>query len=167
MAAMRALLRHVLPVLVGALALAPSAVLAHSNSVDSNPADDSTIVALPKVATVTFNERVSTAALALTGPDGKVRELRPRVEGAVVSATLPDEKLRGAYVLAYRVVSADGHPVTGEIEFRVATREAGLRSDTSSAPADPTPPGFPVGVVIGGAVIVLGAALSLLRASRK
>ena len=40
------------------------------------------------------------------------------VAGPVVSAKVGDgDYLAGEYLLKYRVVSADGHPVTGEIRF--------------------------------------------------
>jgi len=169
MAAMRAVLRRVPLALLVAVVFAPTAATAHSNSVDSDPADDSTVPTLPHVATVTFNEPVSQAAVALTGPDHQVAKLRSRIDGTVVSAKLPKNGLKGAYVLAYRVVSEDGHPVTGEVEFTVTSGEKVSAQASTSAPSqsDRSESSFPVWALIAGAAVLLAAAIMLVRADRK
>jgi methionine-rich copper-binding protein CopC len=166
---MRAVLRRVLPALMVALVFAPAVATAHSNSVDSDPADDSTLPALPRVATVTFNEPVSQAAVALTGPDRKVTKIHATVAGTVVSAALPKSGLKGAYVLAYRVVSEDGHPVTGEVEFTVTVGEkvSGQARASTSPRSESAASGVPMWVLIGGAAVLLGVAITLVRAARK
>jgi methionine-rich copper-binding protein CopC len=174
MTAMRAVLRLVLPVAIATLALVPSAALAHSNSVDSDPADDARIPTLPRVATVTFNEPVADAAFALTRPDGRTVKIRAGIDGVVVKAALPKDGVKGDYVLAYRVVSEDGHPVTGEVEFTVttgvvapATGEA-IPGEVKTATAESWALGLPpFWGIAGGAAVLLVAAILLVRAARR
>jgi methionine-rich copper-binding protein CopC len=151
------------------LALSPTAAVAHSNSVDSEPRDDARIATLPRTATVTFNEPVSEAALALTQPDGRVVTLRARVSGTVVTAPLPTGGTKGRYVLAYRVVSEDGHPVTGEVEFTVTAGNDAASPAKTTEPAPTKRWGFgvpPWGVGAGAAVLLALAGL-LVRAARR
>ena len=55
------------------------------------------------------------------------------IAGPVVSAKVGDgEYPAGVYLLKYRVVSADGHPVTGEISF--STQSVSIIGSTPSEP---------------------------------
>lgn len=132
-----AALTLVLPVLatlgVGAT-LAPAA--AHASLSASDPAADSRIQELPEVVTLTFNQDMRGPAYVLvTGPDGEQADGDPVVEGAEVTQAV-DPGPAGDYTLSYRVVSDDGHPVTGTIAFTVTDG-----ADGTSDPAttnDPT-----------------------------
>jgi len=176
MTLMRALGRSFVLLVLAAIAFAPSGAFAHSNSVDSDPADDARVKTLPRVATVTFNEPVAQAAFALTEPGGHVVKVKASIDGPIVTASLPKTGPKGDYVLAYRVVSADGHPVTGEVEFTVATGRAPQAqaqaqgqaqgpSDTSTTATGAL--GVPLWGVIGGAAILAVLAALLVRAARR
>lgn len=172
MARMRAFGRWTVLSLLVISALAPSVAVAHSNSVESDPANGARIEVLPRVATVTFNEPVSEAALALTPPDGRVDTLRAQISGTVVSAPLPSVHDKGDYVLAYRVVSEDGHPVTGEVKFTVTTGAdpvvvAPAESGTSSTSSAGWAFDISLAGVIGGALVLVVLAVLLVRAARR
>lgn len=176
MTIMRALGRSMVLMVLAAIVFAPSGAFAHSNSVDSDPADDAHVKTLPRVATVTFNEAVSEAAFALTEPGGQVVKVKASITGAVVTASLPATGPKGDYVLAYRVVSADGHPVTGEVEFTVTTGRAPQAQvqaqDPAQDPADTSTTSsgafaVPLWGVIGGAAVLLVIAALLVRAARR
>jgi len=83
----------------------------------------------------------------------------------------------GVYQIGYRVVSADGHPVSGKTSFTLTT--AGPGSANAQAPAattvpnavpsaaPPEPAGAPVWPWIVGAVVLVGAGVVLaLRLGR-
>lgn len=107
-----------------ALLVLPSAS-AHSALVLSNPTNDQVLEAFPSEMSLTFNEELISIegeyvnTLNLEGADGASYDLlTPTVVGAALSAKAsPAEYPAGRYLLSYRVVSADGHPVTGEISF--------------------------------------------------
>ena len=97
----------------------------HSALESSNPAIDQVLEAFPSEMSLTFNEELisiegeSVNTLTLQGTDGANYDLlAPAVVGAVLSAkTGSADYPAGDYLLKYRVVSADGHPISGEIAF--------------------------------------------------
>ncbi|MET3808014.1 methionine-rich copper-binding protein CopC [Nakamurella sp. UYEF19] len=106
------------------LGLAGSAS-AHDVLVSSDPADGSTVAVAPTVITFTFDQPVQNfdPVVSLIGPDGKQYATgTPAISGNVVTGTVGAGPA-GAYTAAYRIVSADGHPVTGEVRFTLAGDE--------------------------------------------
>jgi methionine-rich copper-binding protein CopC len=97
----------------------------HSALKSSNPAIDQVLEVFPSEMSLTFNEELisiegeSVNTLTLQGADGtSYGLLAPTVVGAILSAkTGSSEYPAGSYLLSYRVVSADGHPIRGEIAF--------------------------------------------------
>jgi copper transport protein len=104
-------------VLFAALA-ASSAAFAHASLVRAEPADGAMLAEPPKVLTLTFNEPVSPLVMRLVGPGGEVIAPPAAAEDRVVTVT-PPRLRQGSYVLSWRVVSPDGHPVGGSLLFSV------------------------------------------------
>ena len=99
---------------------------AHASLVGSDPEDGTTVAASPSTITFTFNENIANPAyISVTAPDGSkidvsgVRAVDTRITGTVAAV---DQK--GRYTAAYRVVSADGHPVEGTIHYSTTTGRA-------------------------------------------
>ena len=98
---------------------------AHASLVSSEPADDALLAAAPKQFVLTFNEAVTPLALRLTGPSVAALPLADalvRDTSLVIQAPEPEDPDRlgqGTYVLSFRVVSGDGHPVGGTVVFSV------------------------------------------------
>jgi hypothetical protein len=116
------------------LVLVPTAATAHTNTVETNPDDGAVLETLPAEATVTLGEAPKRADVVLEAPDGTVHKLQTGVADTTITAELPSTGPRGDYTLSYRVVSADGHPVTGSATFTVTTGPAPV--GTAPAPAD-------------------------------
>jgi copper resistance protein C len=114
------------------LPIAPAS--AHATLIRSDPKDGATVRELPSEVSLEFNEEVgSPAYVEVTASDGTdVAAGEPDILGAVVTLPLGSEGPAGTYTLAYRVVSADGHPISGELTFDVTTG--------SSPRGDPTGP---------------------------
>ncbi|WP_051759193.1 copper resistance CopC family protein [Herbidospora cretacea] len=130
---------------VAALLLPSAPAAAHTSLRSSDPAENAQVTALPKV-TLEFSESVRFPAVVLTGPDGERYENgKPRVDGRkIVQDVGPPSALpSGAYTIAYRVVSRDGHPVEGEIPFTYEPAQPGAVSPPAQpvvqAAAAPTP----------------------------
>jgi hypothetical protein len=71
----------------------------------------------------------------VTGPDGsRATSGKPRVDAATVRQPLATGPA-GDYTVAYRVVSEDGHPVTGELTFTVSGGGSGSAPSESSSAA--------------------------------
>lgn len=99
--------------------------MAHSVLVSSDPAKDSSIATAPAAVTLVFNEPLDRGFTELTvlGPDGSSHWEggTPVVTGEKLSAPLRALGAAGVYTVKYRVVSADGHPVSGSVPFTLTT----------------------------------------------
>jgi len=94
---------------------------AHDVLISSDPADGSTVQTAPATVTLTFDQPVQDfePVITMTGPDGQSYQSgSPTVDSTVVTSAVGEITQAGEYVIAYRVVSADGHPVTGEVKFQ-------------------------------------------------
>jgi len=103
---------------------------AHAELLTATPADGSRLESAPSAIELTFNEPVQVVAggVRLFGPDQTVVSLSPEGSDARVTADLPTGLADGSYTLSYRVLSADGHPVSGVITFGIGVE-----------PGDPAP----------------------------
>ena len=151
------------------LLLAGRPASAHATLQTTDPAADAVVDAVPDTVTLTFDEPVAapTGAVQVVSPDGG------RVDGAVTLAdgdkvvgVAVDGDAKGTYTVAYRVVSDDGHTITGSFVFHVQTR-TGAASIDQDVPTTTAAAGA-IGRWLGyaGAVTVVGSALLLLLARR-
>ncbi|WP_405443768.1 copper resistance protein CopC [Streptomyces avidinii] len=105
---------------------------AHAGLSASDPADGSVLQAAPQQVTLTFTESVSFSddSLRVLSPENERANPRPaqHVDGKDNTARveLSDELPQGTYTVAWRVVSADGHPISGAFIFSI-----GKPSDTT------------------------------------
>lgn len=118
------------------------ALPAHSVLVSSNPADGATVKTVPAQVTLTFNEDIDPKLLqvVLTGPDAKPVGGTPTATGATVSTPVTRQAGNGTYKVVFRVVSADGHPISDALSFVVAAPAA---TPTSTSPTTSTPAATP------------------------
>lgn len=120
---------------LGWLAAAPAAH-AHDELLSSSPADGESLDAAPSEATFTFSGEIAPVGVvfALTDADGATLSLPtvPKVAGTEVTQQLPPLE-GGQYELGWRVVSSDGHPISGTVTFTVA----GSASTGSADPSEP------------------------------
>jgi len=114
-----------------------SPALAHDTLLESSPGADASVQTLPEELTLTFSADVITGdgatAVVVTDAEGEpVSDGEPEVEGAVVTQPLTSEGDAGVYDVVWKVVSSDGHPISGEFSFTVET-------STASEPTTPSP----------------------------
>jgi len=97
---------------------------AHAILKSSEPASGAALASSPKQIVLDFNEAVEfdLGGVTLTDAGGSALTLGKARHRAgtdnVAEATVPP-LAPGVYVVGYRIVSADGHPVSGNIVFRV------------------------------------------------
>lgn len=117
----------------------PTWVGAHAELESSNPGAESVLSVMPESISLTFSEALialegeKVNTIALSDPTGRDVPLSPSVvENTTLSTEIADLANSafepGEYKITYRVVSADGHPVSGSISFT-------LKPD-QSAPTD-------------------------------
>lgn len=148
---------------------------AHNQLIASSPADEATVQESPASVELTFDQPVQQGeglnTVAITGPDGANWGVGPaEVSSNVVTATVDELGPAGEYRIGYRILSADGHPVSGELTFTLATAGDGTPAPaedqagdeaSGSDDSDDGDGGLPIWVWILGAVVLLGAGLTV------
>lgn len=163
---MRKMLVGVLAVLFACAFAAAGTASAHSGAVSSVPENGSTVEVGPARASITFNEELQQnfPSLTVVGPDGRLwSKGKALVEGRSVSVELGELGPVGEYTIAFRVTSADGHPVSGTRTFtlsKAGTGTPGARPGEDKAD-DGGDGGVPVWVFIAAWVVLFGAGLAV------
>ncbi|ANE78466.1 hypothetical protein A7U43_03130 [Mycobacterium adipatum] len=124
------------------LALGSGTAAAHTAMTASDPAEGSTPIAAPVSITLTFNEEINpTFASAVLNDAGGRNWLTnsPQVQGSQLRVDLgPDLLPNGEYTVGYRVLSADGHPVSGSFAFTL-NAPGSQQSTPAAAPGSDIP----------------------------
>jgi copper resistance protein C len=100
---------------------------AHASLVSSNPEDGSALSMPPTSVELTFNEELlpDTVEIAVTTEAaGLITGTEFTTVGPTVQVTWPRNLPNDTYKVAYRVVSNDGHPITGAISFSYTGSDA-------------------------------------------
>lgn len=107
---------------------------AHNTLIGSDPEDGSRIATAPSRITLTFDQPVrrTLAQVTVTGPEGFTRTAAVTVDDETVTADVGELGPAGRYTVGYRVLSNDGHPVSGKITF---TLTAPAQASPSPAPS--------------------------------
>ncbi|MEN4446538.1 copper resistance protein CopC [Mycobacterium sp. SM3041] len=96
---------------------------AHAVLVSSDPVDGATLPAAPTRVTLSFDEPVRLipgAVQVISNSGARVdREVRQRSGNTAVELDLPPNLPRGSYTATWRLMSADGHEVSGSVSFGV------------------------------------------------
>ena len=163
--------RRVLPGLaVAALAVAVAAApaSAHAELESTDPAQSAVLAAAPRQVVLHFGEpveiefgslRVFTAAGRRVDEGGAHH---PAGQGSAVAVGLPARLPVGTYVVAWRVVSDDSHPVHGGFVFSVGTAAGAGRAVSMAAALASSTGSTAVGVVYGVVRFLAFAALLVL-----
>lgn len=120
----------------------PQPAAAHDSLIDSDPAADSTVEALPEDLTLTFSAGLiagegSTAVLVTDADGNSITDGEPTVDGAMVIQPLAANAAAGDYTVLWQVVSSDGHPTDGEFSFTLSA--SADSTDSPDAVASPEP----------------------------
>ncbi len=100
----------------------PPPAFAHDQLVRSSPEDGSALEAWPATISLEFSDRLIDigAAVHLVGQGGTtVAEAPPTIDGSLVTQIVPAGLPDGFYRVLWRVVSNDGHPISGAFKFTV------------------------------------------------
>lgn len=119
------------------LGTASAGAQAHAQLEGTVPADGAVLAASPPEVSFTFGEDLlpGSTTIAVVDAAGTVVTAQPgTIDGPTITAPMP-QLAPGTYQVSYRVVSADGHPVTGAITFAVGASAVAETGTTSPAPS--------------------------------
>ena len=119
-----------------------AAAHSHSAFVSATPAKNSIITKLPDEIRVQFNEDLlmigeeSPNRIELINPNSEIISGESSVAGPFVYAPITNqESIPGEYTVNYRIASADGHVVSGNYKFELASAEGeSAKPEASSEP---------------------------------
>ena len=107
---------------------------AHAELESSDPKDGETLSSAPAAISFVFGEEILPEGNAVTltdvAADTRLEVGPVEVEGDTVSVAWPSASPAGEFRAAYRVVSADGHPIDGTITFTVEQAVGGGGGDS-------------------------------------
>jgi copper transport protein len=124
-------------VLLGLLAILGVAApaQAHAAVVRTDPPTGAIVPTPPAAVTVTFSEsvRLVPGKIKIVGPDQQRADLaKPTVRGPLLAIPLRGGSPNGTYLVTYRVISADSHPVGGSFTFSIGAPSATAPGDTGA-----------------------------------
>jgi copper resistance protein C len=154
----------------GFLAAAPAS--AHASLVRSSPADGSSVATPPTTVSLTFDENIRMPSVILVRDAGGASVVNGKTSVVDnVARRRVGLGTSGTYTVVYRVVSADGHPVSGRLSFGVGGAPAGNAAGSSEPVAvngeqDSTGGGAPTRVIGMVAALALLGGVGLLTVRR-
>ncbi len=142
------------------------------------PPDGSQLDRAPSQIVLTFDEAVSPDfAQIVLRHDGLPVDLgSPRVRDNEVTATVTGDAGPGAYRIAFKVTSDDGHPVSGESRFQVGAPGPAGAPRSHVTPTYKTPqmqpttfgnPDHAPGLIVAGVLLLGGVALMIYEHRRR
>ncbi|MBM7816293.1 methionine-rich copper-binding protein CopC [Brevibacterium paucivorans] len=125
--ALSLLLSAVLTLVIGSFGLmSASPALAHDQLIGSNPKNGAQLDKQPEWLELEFSGNIQEVGTEIqvnhNGKDVSAGEIA--VEGRKVTSALPDDLEPGDYEVVWRVVSEDGHPVSGTVKFTIKDSNA-------------------------------------------
>ncbi|WP_327092103.1 copper resistance protein CopC [Nonomuraea sp. NBC_01738] len=118
-----------------------SPALAHDRLKRSTPAQNATVAAVD-VIELEFSARVRLPAVVLHDAAGATVPIgAPQAERALVTTPVPAALPPGRYVIGWRVVSSDGHPIEGRSRSPCAVPTARCPAPRQRRRARPPPAG--------------------------
>ena len=131
----RGILAGLLAAVFGLLLASPAS--AHAELVASTPANGAQLAQAPATVEMRFTEAVNLIPGGIRLVDDKgasVRTSEPVVSGHTVTWRMPTDLPEGSYVVSWRVVSSDGHPVAGAFSFGIGTPALAVAGNSPTAP---------------------------------
>lgn len=115
------------------IAFAPAAS-AHDELTSTTPKNGATVTSAPSSLELTFAEKPLAVGnqISVKAPNGSTSKATPKVDGSTVSAPFAGHG-DGAYTVTWRVVSSDGHPISGSYAFTLKGGAASTAAPSSAA----------------------------------
>ncbi|WP_251555076.1 copper resistance CopC family protein [Neobacillus muris] len=117
-------MRKIFFILISMLVMIPTIASAHTELISSNPASEQVVNGDLKEIVLTYGgkiESLSTMRLVLDGKEVPLLSVTPEENQLIAVLSKPLEN--GSYRVLWSIAGEDGHPITGEIPFKVQKEE--------------------------------------------
>jgi copper transport protein len=151
------------------LLVLPAVASAHATVVRTTPGDGAVLPSAPRVVQMRFSEPVDLGPGSLRLLDASGKELKTQDakhaggDRATAVLTLPGRLKHGTYVVAWRITSADSHPVSGAFSFSIGEPSAVVTvGEGSSSQVVKALDAIARGIAFLGLALAVGGACVLL-----
>lgn len=120
---------------------AASPALAHNSLTKAVPDKNATVTKSPAAIELSFLQTVDAKFLTIVVTDAQKQKVpvgAAEADGKKATLPITGELADGAYTVAYRVVSEDGHPVQGSYEFTVDAPQDAAPAPSATVSASPS-----------------------------
>lgn len=116
---------------------------AHATLISTDPAEGAVLQSAPEQVRLTFSEAVRGVpdGIQVFDSQGGPVEASPTVRGAELTLALSEPLGEGTTVVVWRVVSEDGHPISGSLTFSVGASTSDFTPPEAGTPDDAQVPG--------------------------
>lgn len=125
-----------------AVVVTATPAFAHAELTGSSPAQNASLAEAPQQVQLTFSEAVTLPdnPVTVAGPGGVSWTAgQASITGAVVTVPVTPSGPAGAYTLTYKVISDDGDPISGTVQFTLTTAVPGATSTVTAESTTSTP----------------------------
>lgn len=156
----------VLGILFGLTVLFGQPAFAHTQLLETTPANGALLQLAPTALTMKFTQQPLSGSIAVVAQSASGTSVQlgaPSVAETTVTVPWPPSAINGTYRVSWRVVSPDGHPVNGTWDFSY-----GVTAAQPFVPVDDQDaPGFPIWIAIVGVVVLVGVIIVMVKLARK
>lgn len=124
--------------LVGSVLLAGPAS-AHASLISTDPVEGAVLATAPEQVTFTFDEpvRATSGSVHLFDATGRELDSDGKARDTELVVDLPGGMDDGTFIVTWRVISSDGHPIAGALTFSVGTPSETVAATVSSPTSSP------------------------------
>lgn len=113
-------MRKVSILLLLSIFLLPFTAMAHTTLTTSNPSEGEVLSAQPEKIELVFGTVIEEgSSMTLKGPEASIEFDEIAVSDNIMTGQLASELPNGQYVIDWKIIGEDGHPIEGQILFGV------------------------------------------------
>lgn len=114
----------------------PLTALGHTTLTESNPAEGEVLAEVPTNIELTFGTVIEEAStMELQGENSTYTFEDITVSDNMLSGTVNENLENGQYIIAWKIIGEDGHPIEGEIPFGIDAESAAEEPVAEEEPA--------------------------------
>lgn len=116
----RLFMRKVAILLILFISLVPFTVIAHTTLTESNPSEGEVLSTQPENIELEFGTVIEEgSSMTLSGPEASIELGEITVSDNIMASEVTTELPNGQYIIDWKIIGEDGHPIEGQILFGV------------------------------------------------
>lgn len=136
-------MRKVAILLILFISLVPFTVMAHTTLTESNPSEGEVLSTQPENIELEFGTVIEEgSSMTLSGPEASIELGEITVSDNIMTGEVTNELPNGQYIIDWKIIGEDGHPIEGQILFGVdveAPQEEVAEEPAEEEPAEEEP----------------------------